>query len=1071
MKKKALSFTCTLLAAMFVLLQVGPVLTVFADETKYQFKIFLNNGEPNIEEEHAEGESVSLPETPSREGFEFAYWEIEIQGTEFYRTDYCDFTLETMPNHHTFIRARWIATTAEESDITLGDLIRFGSYPQSEITDEETISALNSLVSDDDWVSYGYYSGTGSVGTMEPSDYMRYTDKELDGVKYRGIIFDYGRPEKVFASAGSFSLAVSNGGFAASTVYWFSYEPIIWRVLDPENKIITTDSIIDSQPFNNCIYKNEEISDTKFAYYSDPDYTNYANAYSTSSIRAWLNYDFYYMAFSSLQRDNIELTPLPENTDYFTMQGRSGYEGLTDIATDDYVWLLSNSEVNKTYVNAFGQPLSTNNKYNYYQNKSTPGTRYAQSQGAVKWNNYFRWFLRTPGHNSSYACYVDSGGTATINGTQTTFYTSYGIRPAMKLSDLSYIEPAGPVEHTVTYLSDGVEIGQETYFPNEEINTQIESPQKEGYTFIGWDGLPDAMPDKNITVNAIWQVNQYTITFYSEGGTEIDPITQNYGTEIVAPANPEKEGYTFTGWDNTMPETMPADNITLTAQWSINQYTVTFNTDGGNEIEAITQDYGAEITAPADPIKEGYTFTGWDKEIPKTVPAENVTLTALWTVNRYTVTFNTDGGSEIEAITQNYGTEITAPADPVKEGYTFTGWDRAIPETMPADSITLTAQWSVNQYTVSFNTDGAGYLPPLTFDYGAEITVNENPNKEGYTFIGWDNLPDKMPAENITVTALYSVNTYDLLLYDTDGSVIERISYAYGASVAQPQSPVRVNHQFLGWIGELPATMPSRNVYLTASWRMRLRSGTDDVTVICPDRTPFVNSDSSLSSGELQLVTEKLASANDKIPSAFNAREIGGDCYALYKITVKDQNGETVQPYGTYVTVRLPIPDGMDTNKAIFIMHFKPDGTTERITMADERVWFEGGYLCFTTNSFSEFGFYSDGDPSVSIKAIGKYNGKTLDYRSTLTLYAEAPYNTDSSIVWFVNGEKAGSGSSLTLKEMRNSEYKIQARIIENGEVVTASQTETVKINNGFFARIIAFFRALFKRLPVLEQK
>ena len=129
------------------------------------------------------------------------------------------------------------------------------------------------------------------------------------------------------------------------------------------------------------------------------------------------------------------------------------------------------------------------------------------------------------------------------------------------------------------------------------------------------------------------------------------------------------------------------------AKWAAITYTITFDTAGGSEIAPITQDYGTVITAPEAPTREGYTFIGWDKEIPTTMPAENMTVTAQWEINQYTITFDTNGGSEIAPITQDYGTVITAPEAPEREGYTFIGWDKAIPETMPAENITLKAKW------------------------------------------------------------------------------------------------------------------------------------------------------------------------------------------------------------------------------------------------------------------------------------------------------------------------------------------------------------------------------------------
>ena len=161
-----------------------------------------------------------------------------------------------------------------------------------------------------------------------------------------------------------------------------------------------------------------------------------------------------------------------------------------------------------------------------------------------------------------------------------------------------------------------------------------------GYTQVGWatvDGGEKVYDFEDIytknealTLYPVWNTNKYTITFDTNGGSEIAPITQDYGTQIAAPANPTRKGYTFKGWDKEIPKTMPAENITVKAQWEINQYTITFDTNGGSEIAPITQDYGTEITAPDNPTRKGYTFKGWDKEIPKTMPAENITITARW---------------------------------------------------------------------------------------------------------------------------------------------------------------------------------------------------------------------------------------------------------------------------------------------------------------------------------------------------------------------------------------------------------------------------------------------------------
>ena len=189
----------------------------------------------------------------------------------------------------------------------------------------------------------------------------------------------------------------------------------------------------------------------------------------------------------------------------------------------------------------------------------------------------------------------------------------------------------------VTYKDGDSEYAKQV-LPSGTLATRPDAPAATpGYTFGGWnkaDGTAwDYASDKvtdNITLYAKWTANTYTITFDTAGGSEIAPITQDYGTQIAAPANPTRKGYTFKGWDKEIPETMPAENITVKAQWEINQYTIAFDTAGGSEIAPITQDYGTAITAPADPTREGYTFIGWDKAIPTTMPAENITLKAKW---------------------------------------------------------------------------------------------------------------------------------------------------------------------------------------------------------------------------------------------------------------------------------------------------------------------------------------------------------------------------------------------------------------------------------------------------------
>ena len=233
--------------------------------------------------------------------------------------------------------------------------------------------------------------------------------------------------------------------------------------------------------------------------------------------------------------------------------------------------------------------------------------------------------------------------------------------------------------------------------------------QEEGKTangvFIAAGGRFTQSPGAQITGEVI---GAYTVTFQSEGGSEVaSQIRAN--TPADQPADPTKEGYTFIGWYKGEEKWNFADAVTeamtLTAKWQLNQYTITFDTAGGSEVAPITQDYGTTITAPANPAKTGYTFAGWDREIPTTMPAGDMTITARWQVNQYTITFKPENGGQDIVIKQDYGTAITAPANPTKTGYTFAGWDKTIPTTMPAGDMTITARWTENRVIVIIRPD------------------------------------------------------------------------------------------------------------------------------------------------------------------------------------------------------------------------------------------------------------------------------------------------------------------------------------------------------------------------------
>ncbi len=192
-------------------------------------------------------------------------------------------------------------------------------------------------------------------------------------------------------------------------------------------------------------------------------------------------------------------------------------------------------------------------------------------------------------------------------------------------------------------------------------------------------------------VRSIDVVPEITLTFVDWDGGLISSIVTIIGEAVTPPSAPVREGYTFTGWSVTNFSALVADT-TITAMYSINSYTLSFNSAGGSAVASQIVEYGAQPSLPANPTREGYTFIGWSPTLPEAMPAQNQTLTAQWLINKYTIQFNSAGGSVVAPLTLDFNSAITVPA-PTRAGYTFKGWSPALPATMPATPLQVTAQW------------------------------------------------------------------------------------------------------------------------------------------------------------------------------------------------------------------------------------------------------------------------------------------------------------------------------------------------------------------------------------------
>jgi len=306
----------------------------------------------------------------------------------------------------------------------VGDIVEFGSYPQSRVMNSSLVSSLNSVSKK--WVSYGYYSGTGDYGTMVQGDWMKYADFTYNGTKYRAVTFSQYRPYRIYNPSSSNTSNQYSNGYTPNKIYYFKYEPLKWRVLDPSAGLVLCESIIDSQAYSNTVYcYGRDPYDEYDAYWNDAEHTHYANGYATSSIRTWLNNDFYNTAFSSSQKTSILTSKLDNRACSISY---SEYDSET---TYDKVFLLSWSEMQNT---AYGFSASTSSS----PTRQAKGTDYAKCQGVDvdSSSKCSEQRLRSAGGISSHACSVYNDGTLHDIGWGV-YDTSNGIRPAIKISNLA----------------------------------------------------------------------------------------------------------------------------------------------------------------------------------------------------------------------------------------------------------------------------------------------------------------------------------------------------------------------------------------------------------------------------------------------------------------------------------------------------------------------------------------------------------------------------------------------------------------------------------------------------------
>ncbi|MDQ0919460.1 InlB B-repeat-containing protein [Paenibacillus sp. V4I5] len=466
--------------------------------------------------------------------------------------------------------------------------------------------------------------------------------------------------------------------------------------------------------------------------------------------------------------------------------------------------------------------------------------------------------------------------------------------------------------YTVAYDSNGATSGSVPASGSHNYNTSVAVQGntgglvKTGHTFAGWTTALDGsgtdyvasdtftIGADHMTLYAKWTVNSYTVAYDGNGATSgnVPAISSHdFNTGVAVLGNTgslEKTGHTFAGWTTTADGsgttyvesdtfTIGAANVTLYAKWTANSYTVSYN--GNGSTSGITpadnsHDYNTGITVPGNIgslEKTGHTFAGWNTEADGSgtnytaadtfsIGAADVTLYAKWIVNSCTVSFVSNGGSPVSVQTATYGSTTTKPSDSTKTGYTFAGWFTDIDlsvefsfTTAITGDTTLYAKWTINSYTVSYDSNGStggGTPTGGSHDYNTSVTVLGNTGslvKTGHTFEGWNATADgsgtnytaldtfTIDAANVTLYAKWVVNRYTVT-YNGNGAMSGNVptdgSYDYNTSVAVPGntgSLVKSGYTFAGWNTEADGSgtgygagamfvMGTSNIALYAQW-------------------------------------------------------------------------------------------------------------------------------------------------------------------------------------------------------------------------------------------------------------
>ena len=933
-----------------------------------------------------------------------------------------------------------------------GDIIEFGTYPQTRVTDSNLIAKLNSLAQSKDWNSYNYYKGTGNQndGKMTASDFMEYCDLSYEGKKYRGVFISYYRPDTTGGK-----LRVDDGyqkanGYYYVSTYWFRWDPLKWIVLDPTSGMVLCQRIIDSQPFcNQVFYVSNRFQGADWyqsAYYDYDFYypipnehidDPYANTWGSSSMRYFLsgsgnNNSFYNLAFSEEEKKSIFFTELDNTVNGANSHINWKYDSYN---TQDPIFLLSLLDF---YTKSYG--LRPAQGVTPDAICVSQGTDYAKSQGlkvcsdsSSSFYGCSDWYLRTPSRNihGCNVCFVGYDGDFTDEYNNANF-TYFGVRPAMRIRECSHdwqLSETNGVDCAICGEKYWFEFGKDNIgFTNNDHGTLHVSYKAYLYrnpsfgidlfslgTQLHYDlwGYKGACMGFAL-MNSAFQNGMSTLDFGANTPFElkkeneklsdaINLLTLSQASLCTLYLESYNEDCDLKHIVDLAKSVKQGDFLPVVSfsvpNWGVHAVNIIgLIQDENGDYMIIVNDCNHLHHPSVIHISKDYNYATFHTINEKKIEKENIydydnigkISTVNFVITDSSLTIDKLSGLRLDPLNLYSTANKKQYNKNLDNGTIFVNEDEQ--ETEFRRNHTLL----VFEDTASLRLSSQG---------GKNILINNGVVQASSLKIISDNhiagsSLSCLIFENDGDTYSCDCNTGGLLLFNNDGKI--------GAVDVMSKANVRYSIS-----DESFSITPqeTNTKYSLSFYKDDLIPNTDVIGVQLDGA-----------------ISKPMTVSSNQNGAAVSCNEISEQTLLLHK---KDEDFSS-QEY--------------DVSNCENVVDIYPDENGEAVV--------------------------SEKEPEQAIKIHNYTPSHTVDYRTTITFSAdEIQYPVlGAQIHWFIDGQDTGASDTYTVKEAKKG-FTVQAKYVKEGKVLAESEIETVKVNAGFFARLKAFFRALFGRLPKVVQE